>query len=341
MQDFATPILIIVVNLMINPINSFLLISPFAFSVFYECRVKKFSTSDSTISTLSIFLLFAGIIFFLTGFGLTSPLFTANVSASETITTHVSFNNQNLPISNNSLGVVNGTNISILNISTTIEPTKTVFDFSMLGLSIGVLSLGLSLILSAISTILTIYKSYEDLNLNYSEWRIISTIWFIFGIIISLYGHSISGFESNLMKLFGIIYFDAGLLFILIFTYLIQSKLSFSQKISVVISQLSKPNHSTKTVKPVISHLRDHFNIFINNKKNMHSSPILPCIITVISLIFIGYGVLATIYPNILVTYLPQLIILEVGLGSLTWAGSTMWYQKKAESLPSDKKEPA
>jgi len=341
MQDFATPILIIVVNLMTNPINLLLLISPFAFSAFYECRVKKFSISDTVIASLSIYLLFAGIIFFLTGFGLTSPLFTNNVSASNTITTQVLFNNQALSVPDNSIGMLNNTNISILNISTTIEPIKTAFDFSMLGLSIGILSLGLSLMLSAISTILTIYKSYNDLTLDYSEWRIISIIWCIFGIIILIYGYSFSGFESDLMKMFGILYLDAGLLFILIFSYLIKSEFSFDQKISVVISQLSKQNYPINTGKCSLPHLQDHFNRLISNKKNMNSPSILPGVVAVLSLIFIGYGILATFSPNILITYFPQLIILEVGLGSLTWAGMTMYYRKKTESIPSDKKETA
>jgi uncharacterized membrane protein YozB (DUF420 family) len=98
MQDIATPILVILLNLVTNPLIPILLISPFGFSIFYECIQKKFTTFDTILTTLSIFLLFAGLIFFLLGIGLTSPIFTTNVSATNTINTKIFFNDKNFAL---------------------------------------------------------------------------------------------------------------------------------------------------------------------------------------------------------------------------------------------------
>jgi hypothetical protein len=340
MQDIATPILVILLNLVVNPIIPILLISPFGFSVFYECIQKKFTTSDTIIVTLSVFLLFSGAIFFLLGIGLTSPIFTTNVSATNTINTKIFFNDKNLSLLNSTdslqiLGGINSSNVSVLAITTTLEPTPTTFDFGMLGLFIGLVSLGISIILSAVSTILTISKSYETSNLTYREYRNISIIWTIFGLFTLIYGYSISGFTSDLVKLFGIFYLDAGLFSLLVLSWLIRKELDLDQKIKLVIAQLNvRDQHKNKLISS-LDWCREHLNTFISDKKTMESRKVQAWVVSTLGAVltlYIGWAIVFN--SGDFLKFLPVILVLEIGMGALTWGIVTL------RNLPSESATP-
>jgi hypothetical protein len=340
MQDIATPILVILLNLVVNPIIPILLICPFGFSVFYECIQKKFTTSDTIIATLSVFLLFSGLIFFLLGIGLTSPIFTTNVSATNTINTKIFFNDKNLPLLNSTdslqiIGGIDSSNASVLAITTTLEPNPSTFNFGMLGLFIGVVSLGVSIILSAVSTILTIYKSYETSYLTYREYRNISVIWTIFGLFTLLYGYSISGFTSDLVKLFGIFYIDVGLFSLLIFSWLIRKELDFGQKIKLVIAQLNVRDQNKNELLSLLDWCREHLNTFISDKKTMESRKVQAWVVSTLGAVltlYIGWTIVFN--SGDFLKFLPLILVLEIGIGALTWGVVTL------RNLPSESATP-
>jgi hypothetical protein len=345
MQDIAAPILVIVITLMENPYVPLLLTCPFSFSVSLECIFKKFSVSDTIISSLAVFLLFSGLFFFLLGLGLTSPLFTSNVSSSSSINTKIVLNNQNLSLLNTTENVqffngFNNSNFSIINISTTVEPSKAALDFGTLGLIIGIVSLGVSIILSAISTILTIYKSYETSSLTNEEYRKISIVWIIFGFVVLCYGYSLSGLISALVKLFGILYLDLGLLSFIIFSLFIHMKQSFSQKIESAIVQIKMANQDQNESRFSWDGFRDNLNTFINNKKSMESPPIRAWVVVILSLVIIGYGFWSIQNPNSFLNYLPQVITLGIGLGAFVWAVTTLYYYHNRLPTPEVSPQP-
>jgi len=324
MPESATLILVIIITLITNPINPILLICPFAFSVLYETILKKYNTSDTVIATLAIFLLFSGIIFFLLGVGLTSPLFTTNVTTSNSINTKIFFNEQNLSNPNTSGNIqifngINNSNVSILNISTTLEPPTVVLDFGMLGLVIGIVSLGFSIVISAVSIILTIQKSYEESSLNKEEYRKISIIWIIFGIIIVIYGYVFSDQSSILMKLFGMLYLDFGLLLFICSSLTIQFERNFNQKIQSVITQINAANRNEQNSQFSFSKIREQFNKFSIDKKSME--PLQRAwVMLALSGVFTVYGLWAVFHLDTFINYLPVVLIIDVGLGALTWA---------------------
>ena len=338
MQDFATPILVIAISIIANPFNPILLMCPFAFSVFFECMMKKYSRSDSIFATLCVFLLFSGFFLMLLGIGLSSPIFTTNVSASNSINTKIFFNNQNLSIQNTTgtaqiFNGISASNVSILNISTNLGPQSTAFDFGMVGLVIGIVSLGVSVILSAVSTILTITKSYTISQLNNEQYRKIFIIWLIFGLIILFYGYLLSGLISDLMKLFGILYLDIGLLFIIIFSLAIHFEQNLSQKIQTAIAQLKAANQNTKKSRFSSNWLRDQINKFINGKKSMESLKIRALVVASLSIVLLVYGFWASFNPDSFFKYLPEVLFIGIGFGALTWALSTFYYANKVSPL--------
>jgi uncharacterized membrane protein len=212
-----------------------------------------------------------------------------------------------------------------LEVTTTLEPTPTTFDFGMRGLFIGVVSLGVSIILSAVSTILTISKSYGVLYLTYREYRNISIIWIFFGLFTLLYGYSISGFTSNLVKLFGIFYLDAGLFFLLIISWLIRKELDLGQKIELVIAQLNVRDQNINGQPYLLDWCREYLNTFIHDKKTMESRKVQAWVASTLGAVLIVY-IGWTIFFNSgdFLKYLPAILILEIGVGALTWGVVTL-----------------
>ena len=248
MPDIATLILVITIVLIQQPQVIVLLLCPFALSTFCEGKWRKFKFNDLIFAILSVLLITSGVILMLLGIGLTSPIFNNTTHSSlGSINTVVFFNEQNLSDvkTGENILIVNGSNnskISILNITTTLEPKSPINDFGILGIVLGIVSLGISLIFSGIAYVLTIQKSYEDSKLSAKENFLIAVIWFAFGIIIILYGYTVSELNlSNVIKLIGLIYLIFGLLLGLFYFYVMATEKSFEEVVKKATLDIKSP----------------------------------------------------------------------------------------------------
>jgi len=245
--DIATLILVITVVLVQQPLVIVLLLCPFALSTFFEGKWRKFYTNDLNFSVLSVLLIMSGVILMLLGIGLTSPLLNNTTQSSlGSINTIVFFNEQNLSdVNNGSNLIANGSSISkisILNITTTLEPKTPSTDFGMLGIVLGIVSLGISLMLSGIAYVLTILKNYENSKLSHKENSLIGIIWIFFGVIIILYGYTISELNlSNVIKLFGWVYFVGGLIYSLFNFWIMANEKTFYEIVKKATLDLKSP----------------------------------------------------------------------------------------------------
>jgi hypothetical protein len=313
MEDFAIIVFLVITLLIRNQILLAILMCPLPLSVFCECIWRNFNRNDTIFTTLSVFLLLSGLVVLFLGIGLSSPLLNITSNSSYSINTRIEFNDKNLSILNTTENgqIFIGTNtskISFLNITTTLEPKKTAYDFGLLGIFIGVVSLGFS-----------IHRDYEPAELSKKERLIIATIWVFFGIVIILYGYALPYPIPSLSYLFGFIYLDFGLLYFLIY-YIF--KKDFNQTIEK--ARLDLLSHNAITSHFSLHRFREQFNMFISDTGNMESVKIRAYIVTILSLILIVYGIEAILNPTSFLQYLPGILIFGIGAGSITWAVITL-----------------